>query len=88
MPETTFCKKTFLTTCQILYKPVRPDKTARTLMIGREKYKQTLRNIVTLFRTYGVNIFIDYCPAAAIQRKVKRVERDIGLITGMVSAAV
>ncbi len=41
-----------------------------------------------LFRTCGVNIFIDYCPAAAIQRKVKWEERDIELITRMVSAAV
>jgi hypothetical protein len=41
-----------------------------------------------VFRTCGVNIFIDYCPAAAIQRKVKGEERDIGLITRMMSAAV
>ena len=30
----------------------------------------------------GVNIFIDYCPAAAIQRKVKGKEKDIELIIG------
>jgi hypothetical protein len=35
-----------------------------------------------------MNIFIDYCPAAAIQRKVKWEERDIELITRMVSAAI
>jgi hypothetical protein len=27
-----------------------------------------------------VSIFIDYCPAAAIQRKVEEKERDTGLI--------
>jgi hypothetical protein len=41
-----------------------------------------------VFHTYGVNIFIDYCPAAAIQRKVEEKERDIGLITRMRLAAV
>ncbi len=39
-------------------------------------------------RTYGVSIFIDYCPAAAIQRKVKERERDTGLITRMRLAAM
>ncbi len=33
-----------------------------------------------LSRTHGVSIFIDYCPAAAIQGKVEEKERDIGLI--------
>jgi len=41
-----------------------------------------------VFRTHGVSIFIDYCPAAAIQREVKEKERDIGLITRMRLAAV
>ncbi len=44
--------------------------------------------VCCLFRTHGVSIFIDYCPAAAIQREVKEKERDIGLITRMRLAAV
>ncbi len=35
-----------------------------------------------------MSIFIDYCPAAAIQRKVKERGRDTGLITRMRLAAV
>jgi hypothetical protein len=43
---------------------------------------------VQVSRTRGVSIFINYCPAAAIQRKVKEKERDTGLITRMRLAAV
>jgi hypothetical protein len=32
-------------------------------------------------RAHGVSIFIDYCRAAAIWRKVEEKERDTGLIT-------
>ncbi len=39
-------------------------------------------------RTHGVSIFIDYCTAAAIQRKVEEKERDTGLINGTRSTAV
>jgi hypothetical protein len=39
-------------------------------------------------RTHGVSIFIDYCTALAIQRKVEGKERDAGLINRTRSAAV
>ncbi len=39
-------------------------------------------------RTYGVSIFIDYCTALVIQRKVEAEERDTGLINRTRSAAV
>jgi hypothetical protein len=78
-------------------KGLRPQE-ARGREAGEQAYFKHLKiktggrvlRITALFNrsTYGVNIFIDYCPAAAIQRKVKGKGRDIGLITGMMSAAV
>jgi hypothetical protein len=39
-------------------------------------------------RTHGVSIFIDYCTAPAIRRKVEGKERDTGLINRTRSTAV
>ncbi len=39
-------------------------------------------------RTHSVSIFIDYCTALVIQRKVEGKERDAGLINRTRSAAV
>jgi hypothetical protein len=43
---------------------------------------------LTLSRTYGVSIFIDYCTALATRKKVEGEERDTGLINRTRSAAV
>jgi hypothetical protein len=57
------------------------------ISIGFHIATQKTRRL-SMSRTHGVSIFIDYCTAAAIQRKVEGQERDIGLINRTRSTAV
>jgi hypothetical protein len=67
--------ETFFAVC---FGPASPDAGVELL---RQLFLQwSQRTTKDVSRTYGVSIFIDYCPAAAIQRKVEEKERDTGLI--------
>ncbi len=60
----------------------------RSMLRNCQHWRHRIVRWCGVSRTHGVSIFIDYCTAPAIQRKVEGKERDTRLINGTRSTAV